>query len=178
VRFIVFRIQFIFKIALTGCMIVNYVVGHEWASSLFLCIVSILWVLKIFWCKYVKYSKPLLYKGDDLRLAIFACYSWGCGCYSWEANICLVSQNILGILWSPKVHYGVNKSLPLVSIMSQMSLVHTFPFCFLRIYFNIILAPTPESSQCSLAFRVSCQYFVYTSLCFNACYMHCPSNSS
>jgi hypothetical protein len=32
-------------------------------------------------------------------------------CPSWEANTCLASPEIPGILWNPKIHYCVHKSL-------------------------------------------------------------------
>jgi hypothetical protein len=49
--------------------------GYERANTLlFQCIVSVLWVLIIFRCRYVKCS--VLYKADGLRLTICACYSW------------------------------------------------------------------------------------------------------
>jgi hypothetical protein len=38
------------------------------------CVVSILRVLAIFCCGYVK--RKVAYKGYDLRLHIFTCYSW------------------------------------------------------------------------------------------------------
>jgi hypothetical protein len=41
---------------------------------LFECIVSIMWVLIIIWCVYVKCS--ILSKGDSLKLTLCVCYSW------------------------------------------------------------------------------------------------------
>jgi hypothetical protein len=61
-RFIIVMLQFQFTIAtncqaLTRCMKVSYVEGQEGASSLlFQCIVSILRVLIVFWCVYVRCS--------------------------------------------------------------------------------------------------------------------------
>jgi hypothetical protein len=57
------------------CMNIIYVLGHEGANSLsFRCIASILWILTVFWCGYVKSS--ILYNGDGLQFNICACYWW------------------------------------------------------------------------------------------------------
>jgi hypothetical protein len=54
----------------------------------------------------------------------------------WEANICLHNQEIQ---WNPTVHYHVQKSLPLVHILSQMKLISALPARFFKIHFNIVL---------------------------------------
>jgi hypothetical protein len=57
------------------------------------------------------------------------------------------SQEIPRILWSPKVHYCVQKALQPVAILSETNLIHTFQPYFSKIHFNIILQSTPKSSE-------------------------------
>jgi hypothetical protein len=68
---------------------------------------------------------------------------------SWEADSHSISQEIPFLLWNTKVHSSVNKSPPLVLIMSQIHPVHNFPTYFRKIHCNIILPSTPRSSQWS-----------------------------
>jgi hypothetical protein len=40
---------------------------------------------------------------------------------------CAATQELPSILWNPKVHHRVNKSLPLLPILSQINSIHTIP---------------------------------------------------
>jgi len=49
-----------------------------------------------------------------------------------EANRFSVSQEILRILWNPEVPYRVDKSPPIVPVLSQINSIHAPPSRFLR----------------------------------------------
>jgi hypothetical protein len=46
---------------------------------------------------------------------------------SWEAANCAATRELPSNLWSPKIHYRVHKSSPLVPILNQFNLIHTIP---------------------------------------------------
>jgi hypothetical protein len=58
-----------------------------------------------------------------------------------EATSGTTFQKLPNILWNPKVHYLVHKSLPPVPTLGQINSVHTTPTYLSDIYFNIIIAP-------------------------------------
>jgi hypothetical protein len=50
-------------------------------------------------------------------------------------------------LWNPKVHYRVHASPPLDPILSHLNSVRPIDPCLPMVHLNVILLPTPRSSQ-------------------------------
>jgi hypothetical protein len=85
---------------------------------------------------------------------------------SWEANRFVAIQEILRILWNPKVHY---KCPPRVPIFSQLNSLHTSTSHVLNINLNIILPSTSGSPQWTLSLRFPHQntdmvWYIFTAI--------------
>jgi hypothetical protein len=63
-----------------------------------------------------------------------------------------LSKKYPAFLWNPKVHYRVHTSQSLDPSLSQLNPVRPIDPYLPKIHFNVILPPTPRSSQWSLAF--------------------------
>jgi hypothetical protein len=58
--------------------------------------------------------------------------------HSWEPSSCANTQELLNILWNPRVHYRLHKSPSLVSVLCQIDPVLTSLSHLSKIHFNII----------------------------------------
>jgi hypothetical protein len=93
----------------------------------------------------------------------------------WKADCHSACQkNILLSLWNPKIHYRVHKSPPLDPILSQPNSARPINFYLPKAHLNVILPPTPRSSQWSLTYGLPNQNPVNTSPLPHACHMSRP----
>jgi hypothetical protein len=94
---------------------------------------------------------------------------------SWEANRFSANQEILRILWNPKVYYRIHNCQPPVSILSQLSSVHSPTSYFLKNNLNNILPSTHRYLEWYLSLRFPHQNPLYNSTLYHACYMLRPT---
>ena len=97
---------------------------------------------------------------------------------SWEVNRFSASQEILSILWYPKVHYHIQNCPPPLPILSQLDPVQTPTSYFLKHHLNIILPSMPGSPPGSLSIRFPHQTPVHASPLPHTHYMPRPSHCS
>jgi hypothetical protein len=69
-----------------------------------------------------------------------------------ELIVTQLVKNILFSLWNPKVRCHVHKSPPPDRILSQPNPGRPIDPCLPKVHLNVILPPTPRSSQWSLTF--------------------------
>jgi hypothetical protein len=78
----------------------------------------------------------------------------------WEAANCAATQELISVLWNPKVRFRVHKNPPLVPIPSQIDPIYTIPSYLSKIHFNIVHPLTSWSSQWSLSFWIFHKYTI------------------
>jgi hypothetical protein len=67
--------------------------------------------------------------------------------HPWEANSHSASQEVSRFSRNPKVHYRVQKCLPLDPILGYLISVNILTPYFFKIHFNIILPSVPKSAK-------------------------------
>jgi hypothetical protein len=95
----------------------------------------------------------------------------------WEANSHSANQEILHLLWCPKINLRIHNSPPLVPNLSQMNPMQTFPPYFLKIHSNTILhLRLDRPSGGFLLPGLPDQNFVCISNLYRACNIPSPSH--
>jgi hypothetical protein len=98
----------------------------------------------------------------------------GSGCYLKSWLSLSLSKNILLALWKPKGQYRIHKIAPLDPILSQPKPVHPIDPYLPKVNLNVILPPTPRTSQWYLPFGPPNQNPVNTCPFPYACHLSLP----
>jgi hypothetical protein len=93
-------------------------------------------ILKVSWFE-------LFYNSNSFHIELTNFMELSC---SWEAASSAATQELLNILWNPKVYYRVHKSPPLVPVLLLINSVHVTPSYLSKFHFNIIHPPNSWSS--------------------------------
>jgi len=96
--------------------------------------------------------------------------------YSREASSFQVSPEISCVLWNLKVFYVFHKIKTLDPVLIQVSAVHNFPSCLLKIHCNIFFPSIRRSSKWSLPFGLSYQNHVCIDFLSHTCHKTRPSH--
>jgi len=97
---------------------------------------------------------------------------------SWEQITSSATQEIRSVLWNPKVHYRIHKSLPIVHVVSEKNSIHAAQSHFSMTRFNIIIPSTLWSLKLLLSIRFLDQCPVYISSLPHTCHVPRPYLSS
>jgi hypothetical protein len=94
----------------------------------------------------------------------------------WKAASCAVTQELRRILWNPKVHYPVQRSPPLVHILSQINPIHTTTTYLSKIFLRLFTRLRFRLPRCLYFSWLSHQYPTSIPILSYSCCMLCPSN--
>jgi hypothetical protein len=123
-------------------------------------------------CRYWTYAKDKCIKNNfSVYLLTYLLHG---AVYYLKSWLSLRLSKNFNSLWNLKVHYRAHKNPPLDSILNQPNPVRFIDPCLLKEDLNVILSPTPRSSQWFPTFGSPNQNPVNTSPLPHACYMSCP----
>jgi hypothetical protein len=71
---------------------------------------------------------------------------------SWKVHSRSANEEIIPLLWNPRIHYCIHRSPPLDSVLSQMNPVHILTPLSIWIHFTFIFPPMPNPLKWFLPF--------------------------